>query len=88
MATINGAKALKINAGKLSEGALADITIVDTDNTFFLSPGSFLANLIYSAHSDCVDSVICGGRFVMRHREIDGEREIIDQARKEIKRML
>ena len=88
MATINGAKALKINAGKLAEGALADITIVDTDNTFFLSPGSFLANLIYSAHSDCVDSVICGGRFVMRHREIDGEREIIDQARKEIKRML
>ena len=57
-------------------------------DTFFLSPGSFLANLIYSAHSDCVDSVICGGRFVMRHREIDGEREIIDQARKEIKRML
>lgn len=88
MATINGAKALKINAGKLTEGALADISIVDTDNTFFLSPGSFLANLIYSAHSDCIDSVICGGKFVMRHREIDGEREIIEQARKEIKRML
>ena len=88
MATVNGAKALKINAGRLVEGALADISIVDTDNTFFLSPGSFLANFIYSAPSDCIDSVICGGRFVMRHREIEGEREILARAREEIKRML
>ncbi|MCR5326773.1 MAG: amidohydrolase [Bacteroidales bacterium] len=88
MATVNGAKALKINAGRLEEGALADISIVDTDNTFFLSPGSFLANFIYSAHSDCIDSVICGGKFVMRHREIEGEREILAEARKQIKRML
>ena len=88
MSTVNGAKALKINAGRLEEGALADISIVDTDNTFFLSPGSFLANFIYSAHSDCIDSVICGGKFVMRHREIEGEREILSEARKQIKRML
>ena len=88
MATVNGAKALRINAGRLEEGALADISIVDTDNTFFLSPGSFLANFIYSAHSDCIDSVICGGKFVMRHREIEGEREILSEARKQIKRML
>ena len=88
MATVNGAKALKINAGRLVEGALADISIVDTDNTFFLSPGSFLANFIYSAHSDCIDSVICGGKFVMRHREIEGEKEILREARKQITRIL
>jgi 5-methylthioadenosine/S-adenosylhomocysteine deaminase len=88
MATINGARALKINAGKLDEGALADITIVDTDNSFFLSPAPFLANLVYSAHSDCIDSVICGGRFVMRHREIEGEKEILAEARKQITRIL
>jgi 5-methylthioadenosine/S-adenosylhomocysteine deaminase len=88
MATVNGAKALKINAGRLEEGALADISIVDTDNSFFLSPGSFLANFIYSAHSDCIDSVICNGRFVMRHREIEGEKDILSEARKQITRML
>ena len=88
MATTNGAKALKINAGKLEEGALADILIVDTDNSFFLSPAPFLANFIYSAHSDCIDSVICGGRFVMRHREIEGEKEILANAREQITRML
>lgn len=82
MATRNGARALRLDAGHIEEGAVADIVLVDTDNTFFLSPGPFLANLIYSAHSDCIDSVICDGRFLMRHREIPGECEIISEARK------
>ena len=82
MATINGARALKINSGRLEEGAIADISIIDTDNSFFLSPGPFLANLVYSSHSDCIDSVICNGRFVMRHREVKDEHEIYAEARK------
>ena len=81
-ATVNGAKALQFNGGRIEEGAVADISIIDTDNTFFLSPAPFLANLIYSAHSDCVDSVICNGRFIMRGREIPGEREILAEAKK------
>ena len=82
MATVNGAKALRLNSGRLVEGALADISIVETDSTYFLSPGPFLANLVYSAHSDCIVSVIAGGRFVMRDREIPGEKEVIHEARK------
>lgn len=81
-ATVNGAKALDLNSGKIEVGKIADINIVDTDNSFFLSNGPFLANYIYSAHSDCIDSVICNGRFVMRSREIPGEHEIIAEARK------
>lgn len=88
LSSINGAKALKINSGEIREGALADILIVDTqDNPFFLSPAPFEANLVYSAHSDCIDSVICNGRFVMRHREIEGEKEIYAQARKVISKI-
>ena len=68
-------------SGVLREGALADLSIIDTDNTYFLSPAPFLANLVYGAHSDCIDSVICGGRVVMRHREVPGEQEILAQAR-------
>jgi len=82
MATVNGAKALRIDAGRIAEGMLADISIVDTDSTFFLSPGPFLANFVYSAHSDCIDSVIAEGRFVMKHHEIPGEKEILHEARK------
>ena len=82
MATVNGARALRLDAGRIEEGAVADLALVDTDNTFFLSPGPFLANLVYSAHSDCIDSVICDGRFLMRHREIPGEREVLAEARR------
>ena len=81
MATTNGAKALRIDTGAIKEGMLADISIVDTDSTFFLSPGPFMANFIYSAHSDCIDSLIAGGRFVMKHRVIEGEKETLHAAR-------
>ena len=87
-ATRNGARALGINTGVLEEGREADLLIVDTDSTFFLSPGSFLANFIYAAHSDCIDSVIAGGRFVMRGRRVEGEEEILKEARKVLKQII
>ena len=85
---MNAGKALGQNIGKIEEGAEADILIIDTDNYNFLSPGSFLANMIYSAHSDCVESVICKGKFVMRNRVVPGEKEIIAEARKVLKKIL
>ncbi|MBO4447387.1 MAG: amidohydrolase [Bacteroidales bacterium] len=88
MAGPNGAKALGLNTGRLEEGAIADIAIVDTGNSYFLSPAPFKANLIHSAHSDCIDSLICNGRFVMRHREVPGEEEILSEARQELKKLI
>jgi 5-methylthioadenosine/S-adenosylhomocysteine deaminase len=87
MATENAGKGLGLNLGKIEEGALADILIIDTDSYSFLSPGSFLANLIYSAHSDCVDSVICKGRFVMKNRVVPGEKEILREASRILKKL-
>ena len=81
-ATVNGARALKLNTGEIREGAIADLSIVDTDNSYFLSPGSFLANLVYAAHSDVISSVMASGRFVMRDRVVPGEKEILAEARK------
>ena len=34
---------------------------------------AFLANYIYSAHSDCISSLICGGRLVMKDRKVCGD---------------
>ena len=85
MATVNGAKALGFRSGKIEEGWDADIQIVDTDNTFFLSPGPFLANYVYSAPSSCIMSLISGGRFVMRDRIVPSEREILEGGRNELK---
>jgi 5-methylthioadenosine/S-adenosylhomocysteine deaminase len=87
MVSTNAAKALGINTGRIEPGYLADILIVDIDNYQFLSPAKFLANFVYSAHSDCVDSVICDGKFIMRGRVVPGEKEIIENARKQMNRV-
>ena len=84
----NAAAALGIESGKIEEGALADIILVNTDSYHFLSPGSFEANLVYAAHSDCIESVICAGRFVMKDRIVPGEKEILSEARKFLNRIV
>ena len=88
LATANGADALGIPAGRLEEGKLADISVVNTENTFFLSPGGFLPNLIYSAHSDCIESLIADGRFVMRGRKIKDEAAILANAKEQIAKII
>jgi 5-methylthioadenosine/S-adenosylhomocysteine deaminase len=88
LATTHGAKALSLNTGSIEEGKIADLSIVNTDNSFFLSPAPFLANLIYSAHSDCIESVIAGGEFVMKDRIVKGEEEILANARKQIDKII
>lgn len=88
MATENAGKALGLDIGRIEEGALADMLIVDTQNYNFLSPGSFEANLVYSAHSDCIDSVICNGRFLMRERVVPGEADILAAARKVLNKII
>ena len=87
MVTSNAAKALGLNTGRIEEGAVADLIIVDKDNYHFMSPGSFEANLIYSAHSDCIDTVICNGRVLMKNRVVPGEKEVLAQAKKCIDRI-
>ncbi len=86
MATVNGGRALGLDLGRIGEGALADILIVNTDSCHFISKGSFEANFVYSAHSDCIESVICQGRFIMRDRVVPGEREILESARRILNR--
>jgi 5-methylthioadenosine/S-adenosylhomocysteine deaminase len=79
---------LSLNTGTIEEGKIADLSIVNTDNSFFLSPAPFLANLIYSAHSDCIESVIANGEFVMKGRIVKGEEEILSNARKQIEKII
>ena len=88
MVTVNPARVLDIDVGRLEEGALADIVIIDTDNYHFMSVAPFEANLIYSAHSDCVDSVICNGKFVMKNKVVEGEKEILAEAKKYLNKIV
>ncbi len=78
--TENGAKIVGINAGKIKEGCLADLNIVDVKIPAFTPNFNFVSNLIYSAHSDSIDTVICDGKILMENRCVPGEDEILERA--------
>lgn len=83
-ATVHGAKALGLESGVIREGALADFSLVDITGTAFLSPGPVRANLVYAAHSDVITDVMVGGKWVMQNRQVPGEQEILEGARRVI----
>ncbi|OGS49633.1 MAG: hypothetical protein A3K65_08660, partial [Euryarchaeota archaeon RBG_16_68_12] len=80
MATLGGARALGVDAGLVEEGRLADIALVDLRRPE-LSPAHDLTSLlVYSAHGNVVDTVICDGQVLMRGRKVPGEAEIVRKA--------
>lgn len=70
-----------LNSGIIAEGVLADCMLVDLNNER-LAPGHHLiADMVYSADSSCIDTVICDGRILMQNRHVEGEEEIIAKGR-------
>lgn len=88
VASSNGFKTLGLQAGEIKPGYLADLMLVDLSNLAFVPNSNSLANLLYAAHGDCVDTVICYGRILMQHRLIPSEQETILQARQVANRLL
>lgn len=88
MATLNPAAALGLNIGSIKEGNLADLILINIDNYSFVPNINFLANLIYSANSSCVDTVICDGNIVMKNRIVQGEEEIYKKVNELYKKLL
>lgn len=86
--TANGAAALRLNCGRVEEGALADLLLIDVDNYAFTPNYNFLANLVYSANSSCIDTVICNGKVLMQGRKIEGVEEILAQVNRIYKKLL
>ena len=81
VATRNGFAALGIDAGEVAEGRLADLMLVDLNHICMVPDSDTTANLVYAAHSDAIDTVICDGRILMRHRQVEGEAEVIAAVR-------
>ena len=81
MATVKGAETLGWDCGKIAEGKLADCMLVDLSN-HRLVPGYHLVDdIVYSADSSCIDTVICDGRILMEGGYVEGEEQIIECAR-------
>lgn len=66
----NGAEAFGIDAGVIAEGKLADAILVRLDDERMQPCHSLLSNWVYSADSNCIDTVICDGRILMKNREL------------------
>lgn len=82
LASKNGADAFGIDSGVIAEGKLADCLLVNLDAPA-LTPGYHLeSDMVYAADPSCMDSVICDGKFLMRHGIVPGEAEIVAEARK------
>jgi 5-methylthioadenosine/S-adenosylhomocysteine deaminase len=83
MATVNGAKALGINAGVLKAGCLADIIIVSLKKPQFVSAD--LVTALLNGASGCdVKTTIVNGKVLMEDHVVMGldEGKIIEDARK------
>jgi cytosine/adenosine deaminase-related metal-dependent hydrolase len=67
MATQGGAVALgDQHLGRIAEGSRADIALLDLGSRFFTPLNDPLYHLVFSGASEAVDSVMIGGRWVLR----------------------
>ncbi|WP_297508348.1 amidohydrolase family protein [Thermococcus sp.] len=89
MATVNGAKALRLNAGVIKEGYLADIAIINFNQPHLRPINNVISHLVYSANGNDVETTIVDGKILMLDREVLtlDEEKVIDEAERAIERL-
>ena len=91
MATINGAKALKLEdkIGTIEEGKDADLIILDLNTEVCQPEGNVFSNIVYNAKGSNVQTTIINGHIVMEDRHIFGinKQEIYEKCKKIIERI-
>ena len=90
IATINGAKALKLNeTGEIEEGKLADLIIINMGETITNPINNIFAEIVYNVKGSNVDTTIVNGKVLMENRKINNvnKKEIIQKCEKIIERI-
>ena len=91
MATIDGAKALSLDAevGSLEVGKRADLAIVRLDRLHSTPVEDMVSAVVYSAQPDDVDTVLIDGEFVLRGGKLltIDEKETVTTARSEAEKL-
>jgi len=75
-ATVDGFRIFRLDAGEIAVGKVADCLLVDLDHTGLVPGHDLISDLVYAANPECVDTTICAGKVLMRHRQIPGEDEV------------
>lgn len=84
-ATINGAKAFKINSGKIEVGKKADIVLINMNDISLIPGHNLVSDLAYSSSGSVVSDLICNGSPIMLNRRVRGENKIIEEFKKRSK---
>lgn len=63
-ATLGGAKALKIKAGLIEKGYLADLVLININKLHFLPETNILSHLVYSAKGSDIEMVFVDGELI------------------------
>ncbi|MFT5130082.1 MAG: 5-methylthioadenosine/S-adenosylhomocysteine deaminase [Rhodothermales bacterium] len=75
-ATVNTAKIFRIDAGEIAVGKLADLMLLDLAEPVLTPLHNLASSVVYACTGYQVDSTICDGKVLMRHRVVPGEAEI------------
>ncbi len=63
-------------------GAHADLLLIDPDHAQMVPNYNLISNLIYSAGSSAIDTVVSRGKVLMRNGQVSGEEEVVRHARR------
>ncbi len=81
-------EALKINSGIIEVGKNADFMLLKNNN-FLLTPGfNSLSDLIYSADSSSIDTLVCNGKIVMGNGKVEDEDKIINNVKRVVQQLI
>jgi 5-methylthioadenosine/S-adenosylhomocysteine deaminase len=81
-ATSGGAAALGLPGGRIAEGEVADVILVDMERIGMQPAHDIVSNLVYAGAGHAVSTTICDGRVLMECGNIAGEEEVLSEARK------
>ncbi len=83
-ATKGGASLLGLPAGEIKEGMLANLLLIDLNDSHLIPNHNLVSNLVYSAQSECIQTTICRGKILMENRVVSEE----DIMREKVRRVL
>lgn len=87
MATVQGAAALGLRAGRVAPGHLADLILVDPWRPAMVPLHHGTSNVVYGGNGSCVDTVVCDGRVLMKDGRVRGEAAILREAGEAARRL-
>lgn len=91
IATINGAKALGLEEkiGSIEEGKLADIIIINMDNTVTKPVNDLCSDIVYNVKGTNVETTIVNGNILMENRKLNiEEKDVYEKCKQIINRIM